>query len=410
MSRGVDIAVIGGGAAGFFAAIHAASHCHGRVAIFEKTKKWLSKVRISGGGRCNVTHGCYEPSSLVQYYPRGGKKLYKPFKQFATRETVEWFEKRGITLKTEEDGRIFPITDSSETVIDCLIDEAKNVGVEMHAKSEVVQISPLQEGFSLTFKGGAELTVNQVILGTGGHPKPENYNWLTNLGLSVVSPFPSLFTFNVPDSGLNDLQGLSVHKGSARLAGTKLKQEGPILITHWGFSGPAIIKLSAFGALELYNRNYQFPFLINWCNLEEEDVRNQIKQYRIKHPKKIVLSNPMFNLPSRLWKRQCEKAGLDPNKPFSELGKKQINRLVEYLVRDPYQANGKSTFKEEFVTAGGVELREVNTQTFESKKLPGLYLTGELLNVDAVTGGFNFQHAWTSGYLAGISAAKKHQE
>lgn len=407
-NKKIDIAVIGGGAAGFFAAIHAAKTCNGRVAIFEKTRQWLSKVRISGGGRCNVTHACYKPGELVKYYPRGGKKLYKAYQQFATQDTWDWFQERGVKLKTEADGRIFPVSDNSETIIDTLLKEVKGLGVECYQQAAFAFINPVEEGFELHFKNQAPLKADQVILATGGHPKPAAYDWLKNLGLSVTDPFPSLFTFNVPDSGMTDLQGLSVQDGSVHLTGNKSQERGPVLITHWGFSGPAIIKLSAFAAETLYACNYHFHFLINWCGgYTEEEVRASIQAYAKQHPQKLVMRNPLFEIPGRLWKRQCEKAGIEHDRPYYELGKKMLNRLVEYLVKDPYEAKGKTTYKEEFVSAGGVDLKDMNLETFECKNIPGLYVTGELLNVDGVTGGFNFQHAWTSGYLAGKAAANK---
>lgn len=400
----VDIAVIGGGAAGFFAAIYAAENSHIAVKIFEKTQKLLSKVRISGGGRCNVAHDCYHPGQLVKNFPRGGKKLYKAFQQFATEDTLNFFRERGVNFKTESDGRIFPTTDSSQTIIDTLVNEADRRGVAIQRRTGINQIDPVDEGYRLKSTDGTTCLARKVIITPGGHPKPAAYQWLMDLGLSVKKPFPSLFTFNVPDSGLTDLQGLSVDHGEVRIAGTKLSQQGPVLITHWGFSGPAVIKLSAFAAETLYEQNYHFPFLINWCGLSDAEVRKRLADYREAHPKKQVAGNPLFAIPARLWKRLCEKSGIQEDQPFHEVGKKMTNRLVEFLVRDPYNAKGKTTYKEEFVTAGGVELKEVNPETFESKKLPGLYLAGEVLNVDGVTGGFNFQHAWTSGYLVGKNA------
>ncbi len=400
----IDIAVIGGGAAGFFAAIHAASPGGPKVALLEKSNKVLAKVKVSGGGRCNVTHDCDHASQLIGHYPRGGRSLRKAFNQFGATDLRQWFESRGVSLKTEEDGRVFPVTDDSQTIIDCLSQQAHQNGVDVRMRTEVVKIQPENGGFELRLRGGAILRTKKVIITTGGHNKAAAYDWLTDLGLKIARPLPSLFTFNVPDSDLKDLMGLSVEHGQVQIPGSKWKMEGPLLITHWGFSAPAVIKLSAWAAIDLFERSYQFPILLNWTGQDEEPVRQELQQFAQRHPKKVVSSNQLFDLPQRLWMRLCEKAGISIQQRYLDLPKKKLNKLVEMLVRTPYKVNGKTTFKEEFVTCGGVELSEVNLQTFESKKHPGLYLAGEVLNVDGVTGGFNFQHAWTSGYLAGTSA------
>lgn len=401
----VDIAVIGGGAAGFFAAIHAAAGSD-RVVILEKTNKLLTKVKVSGGGRCNVTHNCDHPSQLIQHYPRGGRSLRKAFNLFGAVETRKWFEERGVALKAEEDGRIFPTSDDSQSIIDCLTNEAQNRHVDIWLRCEVVKLEPEQGGFLLKLRDGRELKAAKVIVTTGGHNKAAAYKWLEEIGLQVAESIPSLFTFNVPDSDLKDLKGLVVHHGSVQVPGSKWKQEGPLLITHWGFSAPAVIKLSAWAAIDFFKQSYQFPILINWTSLEEQDLRAELSAFSSAHPKKLVSSNQLFDVPSRLWQRLCEKADISEDQRYLDLPKKKFNRLVEMLIRSPYQVNGKTTFKEEFVTCGGVELAEVNLKTFEAKSLPGLYLAGEVLNADGLTGGFNFQHAWTSGYLAGTSAAK----
>jgi predicted Rossmann fold flavoprotein len=401
------IAVVGGGAAGFFAAIHAAERTDRPVVILEQSRKLLNKVKISGGGRCNVTHACYHPSQLVKHYPRGGKKLYKPFKAWATQDTIDWFAQRGVAIKTEADGRMFPTTDEAQTIIDALVQEAQEQGCTIRTRARVEGLQPLEGGYQLTLANGETLQAEQVIVASGGSPNAKGYQWLENLGLPIVQPFPSLFTFNVPDSGLTHLQGLSVQHGWVQLAGTKHCQEGPLLVTHWGFSGPAVIKLSAFAAEYLHEEQYHFPFLINWCGQKPEALQEALDSLMRDHPKKLVQSNQQFGLPQRLWAALCEKAGIDDQTRFAELGKRKRNALMETLARDPYNAKGKSTYKEEFVTAGGVSLNAVNLETFEAKNLPGLYLTGEVLNVDGVTGGFNFQHAWTSGYLAGVAAGAK---
>jgi hypothetical protein len=400
------IVVIGGGAAGFFAAIHAAAS-GGKVVLFEKTNKLLSKVKVSGGGRCNVTHDCENASKLIIHYPRGGRSLRKGFERFGVKETREWFAHHGVELKTEADGRVFPISDDSQTIIDCLLKQAATHNVNIQLKAEVTAITPSSNGYILRMRNGEEVLAQKVIITTGGQNKSAAYNWLSHLGLQIAKPLPSLFTFNVPDSDLKDLMGLSVNHGIVQVPGTKWKMDGPLLITHWGFSAPAVIKLSAWAAIDFFERSYQFPILLNWTGMDEEEVRAQLALYRDSHPKKAVTGNQLFDIPSRLWQKLCEKAGISANQRYLDLPKKQFNKLVEMLIRTPYQVNGKTTFKEEFVTCGGVELSEVNLQTFEAKKLPGLYLAGEVLNVDGVTGGFNFQHAWTSGYLAGHSAATK---
>ena len=397
------IAIIGGGAAGFFAAIHAAQG-ENEVYIFEKTNKLLSKVRISGGGRCNVTHDCDYASKLINYYPRGGKSLRKAFELFGTKDTRGWYESRGIALKTESDGRVFPVSNSSQTIIDCLVKEAQNTGVNIKLKSEVKAIKVVESGFKLTVNS-EELLFNKVIVASGGSAKKSAYTWLEQLGLKIASPLPSLFTFNTPDYGLKELMGLSVPIGSVQIPATRWKEEGPVLITHWGFSGPAILKMSAWAAKDLYDMNYQFPILINWTCLPEEEIRKDLQKFKRENPKKKVISHNLFNIPSRLWTTICQKAEVDKQQLYLDISKKKLNKLVEYLVRDPFKVNGKTTFKEEFVSCGGVELSELNLKTFEAKKIPGLYLIGELINVDGVTGGFNFQHAWTSGYLAGVHAA-----
>ncbi len=402
----VDTAVVGGGAAGFFAAIHAASAEKRLVVILEKSSKLLTKVKVSGGGRCNVTHDCDNASALVSHYPRGGKSLRKGFEQFGTRETFAWFESRGIKLKTEEDGRIFPLSDNSQTIIDCLLTEVEKKKVDIRIRTEVVKLLPQENHFELKLKNGDSLTARKVIVTTGGHHKAEAYQWLAELGLTIAKPIPSLFTFNVPDCDVKDLQGLSVKEGSVQIPGSKWKQHGPILITHWGFSAPAVIKLSAWAAIDFYDKNYRFPLLINWTSLEENQLREELSAFQKAHPRKKVSSNQMFDIPLRLWQRLCEMAGINTEQRYLDLPRKQLNRLSELLVRSPYQVNGKTTFKEEFVTCGGVELSEVNLKTFECRRISGLYLAGEVLNVDGLTGGFNFQHAWTSGYLAGNSAAE----
>ncbi len=407
MVESYDIVVIGAGAAGFFAAIHAANHGNNRVVILEKTHKVLTKVAVSGGGRCNVTHACDYPSQLVAFYPRGGKKLRKAFEQFDTNETVEWFENRGVELKTEADGRMFPVSDNSQTIIDALMAQAESNGVKVHFKREVTKIDPFAEdGFGLILASGDRISTKKVVITTGGSAKPEAYKWLKDLGVKIASPIPSLFTFNVPNSQVKDLMGLSVAQGSVQIPGTKWKSEGPVLITHWGFSAPAVIKLSAWAAIYLHELNYTFPILINWTAKNEVEVREELNFMRTHHATKRVASNALMGLPTRLWERLCTLAGISETTRYAILSAKQSNKLIENLVRYSCQVKGKTTFKEEFVTCGGVELESVNVTTFEAKHIPGLYFAGEVLNVDGLTGGFNFQHAWTSAFLAGSHAGK----
>lgn len=399
-----DVIVIGGGAAGFFAAIHAGQKGKS-VCILEKTQKLLSKVKVSGGGRCNVMHDLDYPSQLVNHYPRGGKSLKKSFGQFGPKETREWFESKGVKLKTEEDGRVFPISDDSQTIIDLLISETLKNKVKILNGIEINEVVKSENEFILKSKKGDEFRSKKVIISSGGYNKIQAYQWLQKLDIKISKPIPSLFTFNVPRSDMKDLMGLSIKSGSVQVPGTKWKMEGAILITHWGFSAPAVIKLSAWAAIDFFEKNYHFPILINWTPFREEEIRSMLSAFRDKHPKKVVLVNPLFDVPSRLWVRICEKAGINSEQRYADLPKKEFNRLIEMIVRSPFEVKGKTTFKEEFVTCGGVELSEVDLKTFESKKIHGLYFAGEVLNIDGVTGGFNFQHAWTSGYLAGISAA-----
>ncbi len=408
MAQVIDTVVVGGGAAGFFAAIHAASAGDKQVVLLEKTSKLLSKVSVSGGGRCNVTHNCTSVSQLIKKYPRGGRSLRKGFEKFSAADTMSWFERRGVALKTESDGRVFPTSDDSQSIVDCLLNEASKCGVKINLRAELKSISPLANGgFDLKLADGQTITCSKLILTTGGFNKLESYQFIRDLGIEIAAPIPSLFTFNVPDSDLKDLMGLSVPMGYVQVPGSKWKEDGPVLITHWGFSAPAVIKLSAWAAIDLHARQYQFPILINWTGLGEDDVRSKFAYMRESHPKKSVLNQALFDIPGRLWERLCIKAGVSAEMRYAELPAKLLNKLVENLIRCSFDVRGKTTFKEEFVTCGGVLLTEIDLNTFESKKIPGLYFAGEVLNVDGVTGGFNFQHAWTSGYLAGSHAAQE---
>jgi len=408
----MHIVVIGGGAAGFFGAITCAeANPDLRVTLLEKSNKLLSKVRVSGGGRCNVTHHCFIPSVFSQHYPRGAKQLKEAFKTFGATETIAWFEQRGVKLKAEADGRMFPVTDNSETIIDCLMQQARKAGIAIRTGTGVERVEPKTGAdgtrqFELYLSNGQTITADRVLISTGGNPKSGGYDWLRELGHAIQEPVPSLFTFNVPDSPLKELQGVSVPKARVRIAGQKLEYEGPLLITHWGYSGPAVLKLSAWGARRFHEQNYHFTALINWIpGQTEESLREHLQQYRDSHPKKVVGTNPLFGLPQRLWKALMLLAEIPAETKWGELPAKNTNKLVEALLRAPFEVKGKTTFKEEFVTCGGVELSQVNMKTLESRLQPGLYFAGEVLDIDGITGGFNFQAAWTTGYLAGRAIA-----
>ncbi|SIQ95883.1 BaiN/RdsA family NAD(P)/FAD-dependent oxidoreductase [Pontibacter lucknowensis] len=405
----MKIIVIGGGAAGYFGAIACAqANPKAQVTILEKSNKLLSKVRVSGGGRCNVTHHCFTPSVFAQHYPRGAKQLKEAFKTFGAAETVAWFESRGVKLKAEADGRMFPITDNSETIIDCLQREASKAGVEVKTGVAVERIVPQPDkgGYTLYLSNNHELYADRVLVSSGGNPKSQGYDWLRMLGHSIQEPVPSLFTFNVPGSPLKELQGVSVPQARVRIAGQKLEYEGPLLITHWGYSGPAVLKLSAWGARLFHGMNYRFTALVSWVHDQtEESLREQLQQFRKAHPKKVVITNPLFGLPQRLWKALTGIAGINDEVRWAELPAKHTNKLLEALLRMPVEVDGKTTFKEEFVTCGGIDLSQVNMKTMESRLHPGLHFAGEVLDIDGITGGFNFQAAWTTGYLAGRTMA-----
>ncbi len=396
------IAIIGGGAAGFFAAISAKHHQpDSEVIIFEKSSKLLAKVRVSGGGRCNVTHACFQPSALAKFYPRGGKQLRKAFDQFSTQDTVDWFEARGVTLKTESDNRMFPTTDDSQTIIDCLMKETRKLGIHISISSPVLKLSKVASGLELTLKGGNQV-FNKVIIATGGSPKVEGFQWLKELGHDIISPVPSLFTFNMPDEPIKSLMGLSVPNASVRVQSTKLVQSGPLLITHWGMSGPAILKTSAWGARLLSDMDYRFAIHVNWLGeVKENELRQTIDEVIGLYGKRMLRNKNPFEIPARLWEYLLAKVELPLEKLWSELGKKGVNKLVNLLLNDEYKVSGKTTFKEEFVTCGGVSLSNIDIKRMESRMCPSLYFAGEVLDIDGVTGGFNFQAAWTTGFIAG---------
>ena len=398
----MKVAIIGGGAAGFFAAISAkTNHPESEVQIFEKSQKLLAKVKVSGGGRCNVTNGTTSISELCAAYPRGGRQLKKAFHRFNTTHTKNWFESRGVELYVQDDGRVFPTSDNSQTIIDCLMNEAKSLGIEINLGSSVAQIVPTNNGIDLLFGQRVE-PFDKVIVATGGSPKKEGLIWLENLSHEIVDPVPSLFTFKLPNDPISELMGLSVENTIVKIQGTKLRTEGPLLITHWGMSGPAILKLSAFGARILNELSYDFKVQVNWVGEQNADlVLQELSDVISDHPNKLTGNSRPFKMPERLWHFLLDKAQLDLEKPLNEIGRKGLNRLVEVLTNDVYHAKGTTTFKEEFVTCGGVSLNSVNMNSMQSKSCPHLYFAGEVMDIDAITGGYNFQAAWTTGYIAG---------
>ncbi|ELS00873.1 flavoprotein, HI0933 family [Xenococcus sp. PCC 7305] len=403
--RDSDLIVIGGGAAGFFGAIAcAANNPLAKVTILEAGSQLLAKVRISGGGRCNVTHHCFEPAKLIQNYPRGSKALRGAFSRFQPQDTVKWFESRGVKLKTEADGRMFPITDDSATIVNCLLKAAEQAGVGLRTRTVVKSVKKARDrGWQVILKNGEVLTCNSVLIATGSNPS--GYRWAKQLGHNIEPPVPSLFTFGIKDSRLQGLAGVTVVDTKVKLLGTgkiKLEQTGPLLVTHWGLSAPVILKLSAWGARVLHDHKYNLPLEINLLpQYNQETLKQELTKIKSSMPKKKVITYCPFSIPKRFWQNLVNYIGIKPEKVWSELSKKELNKLVLELVQGKYQITGKGVFKEEFVTCGGVNLKEINFKTMESKICPGLYFAGEVLDIDGVTGGFNFQSAWTTGWLAG---------
>lgn len=397
MNSKYDIIIVGGGAAGFFTAINIAEkNPKLKIALLERGKSVLEKVRISGGGRCNVTHAEFVPNELAKNYPRGEKELRGPFHQFCSGDTIEWFAKRGVELKIEDDGRMFPISDSSQTIIDCFLNEVKRLKIDVLTSQSVQSIYQGNDYWKVE-TNNETFSCQKLIMTTGSNPKI--WEMLESLGHKIVSPVPSLFTFNCKDNRIKNLMGISANV-SVKIKNTSLKNAGAILITHWGFSGPAILKLSAFGARELYSKNYQFTLQINWLNdASFEETVEKLKELKLEHSKKIVAKKSLFEFPNRLWESLVIASEINIDKTWADLSKTQLINLANQLTNCEFQINGKSTFKEEFVTAGGIDLKEINFKTMESKFFPNLYFAGEIVNIDAITGGFNFQNAWTSGYI-----------
>jgi predicted Rossmann fold flavoprotein len=398
----MKIAIIGAGAAGYFAAISCKNHFpEANVSILEKSNKTLAKVKVSGGGRCNVTHACFSISELSKFYPRGEKHLKKSFGIFNTNHTVAWFNTRGVELKTEADNRMFPITDNSQTIIDCLTREAEKLSIDVRLGFGVESLIKTENGFELTSNKEIFL-FDKIIVATGGNPKSEGFNWLSSFNHEIIPPVPSLFTFNMPSEKTEALMGVATQNTVVRIQGTSLQQQGPLLITHWGMSGPAILKLSAWGARILNDLNYNFTLLVNWTGLaNEEVVREKVMNARLESAKKKIVNANPFDLTARMWEYLLDRVEIKHDIIWSELPKKEQNRLINTLFNDAYKVEGKTTFKEEFVTCGGISLAEVNMNTMESRKQEGLFFAGEVLDIDGVTGGFNFQAAWTTGFIAG---------
>jgi len=406
------LVVIGGGAAGFFCAVNAARmNPLLEVILLEKSSKLLSKVRVSGGGRCNLTHACFDREEMSRHYPRGQRFVKKAFHRFFTTDTIQWFEERGVPLKTEADGRMFPQSDNSESIVSCLLKEVNQYKVDVRMNAEVLQLQKTADGFDLHLSQGKTIVADYVCVACGGYPKTPMFDWLMQTGHTIESPVPSLFTFNIPGHPVTSLMGVSVPAATVKIGGTKLEETGPLLITHWGLSGPAVLKLSARGARELAERNYHFPITVNWLpGQQDQQLALQFRGIRQElAAQKIGIRNP-FALPQRLWDLLLELSGIDQEKRWADLPVKEQNKLVVNMVQCSFEVKGKTTFKEEFVTAGGIRLNDIDVNTMQSKILPGLYFAGEIMDVDGVTGGFNFQHAWTSGFIAASSVAARGNE
>lgn len=400
------LVVIGGGAAGFFCAVNAAKmHPHVEVILLEKTGKLLSKVKVSGGGRCNVTHACYSIAEMVKKYPRGSAFLKKAFHHFFTTDTIEWFNERGVQLKTEPDGRMFPITNNSQTIINCLLDEAAKYQVQIEMNGAVTGIFKMAGKWQIELSSGKTISADMVCVASGGSAKVSQFEWLKKLGHTIEVPVPSLFTFNMPGHTITELMGVVVENVSVKIAGEKLQESGPLLITHWGMSGPAILKLSAYAARILADKNYNFSAIINWLpDYNEINLKEKFQQDRFDMAAQKIGNRNPFSLPARLWEYLLNQSGISPDIRRADLPAKEENKLIKNLCAREFTVKGKTTFKEEFVTAGGVRTEEIDVNTMQSKLHQGLFFAGEIINIDGVTGGFNFQNAWTTGWLAAKGA------
>ena len=399
--------VVGGGAAGFFCAVNTARLSPSlEVVVVEKTSKLLSKVRVSGGGRCNVTHACFSIAEMIKKYPRGASFLKKAFHHFFTTDTIAWFKERDVELKTESDGRMFPSSNSSQTIVDCLLQEANRYGVQILMNKEVKAVKKISDGFELLFSNDTTLVANFLCIASGGYPKSTQFEWLNQIGHTIEAPVPSLFTFNMPGNPINSLMGITVEKVQVKIMGSKLAEEGPLLITHWGMSGPAILKLSAWGARELAAKNWQFGMVVNWLpTYNEQSLKDKFQLIRFDIAAQKISNRNPFLLPQRLWEYLLQQSGVNENSRWADLPAKEQNKLIKNICAQEFSVNGKTTFKEEFVTSGGIALEEVEHASMQSKIVPGLFFAGEVLNVDGVTGGFNFQNAWTTGWIAAKAIA-----
>lgn len=394
--------VIGGGAAGFFCAVNAArNNPNLQVVILEKTNKLLSKVKVSGGGRCNVTHDCFDISQLITKYPRGNHFIKKALHQFSTKDTIYWFEKRGVNIKAEKDGRMFPVTNSSQTIIDSLLREVNELNIEIVMNAEVKMVEKENVHFCIKTVSGKGYKADYVCVACGGFPKLHQFDWLANLGHVIQPPVPSLFTFNMPGNDITQLMGVSVEDAVIKITGTRLSYQGPLLITHWGLSGPVVLKLSSYGARELAEKQYQFSILVNWIpQYTEQSLRDAWHRFQQKLSSQFINHKNPFGLPSRLWQYLLQQAEIKDDVRWSDLPGKNRNKLIQILTGQVFQVTGKTTFKEEFVTCGGISLSEIEPNTMQSRKISNLFFAGEIMDVDGITGGFNFQHAWTSGWIA----------
>lgn len=396
------LVVIGGGAAGFFCAVNAARlHPQLEVCLLEKTNRLLSKVKVSGGGRCNVTHALNSIAEMAKRYPRGTQFLKKSFTRFFVQDTVQWFGERGVQLKAEEDGRMFPVTDSSQTIIDCLLKEADQYRVKVQMQSDVSGITRSGDGWNVHLQDDRMISAQYVCVAAGGYAQAEKFRWLQELGHTIEPPVPSLFTFNMPQNPVTALMGVSVPVAQVKVAGSKLQESGPLLITHWGMSGPAVLRLSAWGARTLQSHQYNFTLLVNWLSdHHESSLREAWPELRLSMGGQMIYTKNPFGLPQRLWHFLLQQSGIHEEARWAELPAREQNKLIRCLTGMEFPVKGKTTFKEEFVTCGGVRLSEIDPNTMESRVAPGLFFAGEIMDVDGITGGFNFQHAWTSGWIA----------
>ena len=401
--------VIGGGAAGFFCAVNAAKmNPLLKVVIVEKTSKLLGKLKISGGGRCNVTHACFSMADMVKKYPRGSAFLKKAFHHFFTTDTITWFNERGVELKTEDDGRMFPVSNTSQTIVDCLMQEVNRYGVEILMNKEVKAVNKLDKHWQLVFSNDTVMEADFICIASGGYPKFAQFDWLQKIGHTIETPVPSLFTFNMPRNAITSLMGITVENVTVKVAGTKLVEQGPLLITHWGMSGPVILKLSAWGARLLATNNYNFTAILNWVPFyNEQTLKEKFQQIRFEVAAQKICNRNPFGLPQRLWQYFLEQSTINPDMRWADLPAKEQNKLIKLLCGQEFIVNGKTTFKEEFVTAGGIVLNEIDHQTMESKIAPNIFFCGEVTDTDGVTGGFNFQNAWTTGFIAAKAIANK---